>query len=57
MNCDSYDLICTFLVDLAAFTGYSMEFVSAIAWNMLNNRLWTDRGYESFRMAASRRRD
>lgn len=31
---------------LTAFTSYSSEFVSAIVLNMLNNRLWTDTGYD-----------
>jgi len=31
---------------LMAFTGYSGQFVSAIAFNMLNNRLWIDGRYE-----------
>jgi len=31
---------------LMGFTGYSRQFVSAIALNMLNNRLWSDNGYD-----------
>jgi len=31
---------------LMAFTGYSGQFVSAIAFNMRNNRLWIDGRYE-----------
>ena len=31
---------------LTAFTGYSVHFVSAIALNMQNNRLWTERRYD-----------
>lgn len=31
---------------LTAFTGYSRQFVSAIALNMLNNRLWTNDRYD-----------
>ena len=32
--------------ELMAFTRYSRQFVSAIALNMLNNRLWADGGYD-----------
>src|SRR5262249_19363159 len=31
---------------LTAFTPYSQEFVSSVVLNMLNNRLWTDQGYD-----------
>jgi hypothetical protein len=31
---------------LMAFTGYSLQFGSAIVMNMLNNRLWTNVAYD-----------
>src|SRR5215831_12998755 len=39
-------LVTTAERQITAFTGYSGQFVSAIALNMLNNRIWTDRGYD-----------
>jgi hypothetical protein len=35
----------TEMLKLAAFTGYSHQFISAISWNMQNNNLWTDGKY------------
>lgn len=36
----------TDVAQLAQFTGYSRQFIRAIAWNMDNNRLWKDGKYE-----------
>jgi hypothetical protein len=32
-------------IRLASRTGYPIEFILAIAWNMRNNKLWTPDGY------------
>jgi hypothetical protein len=34
---------------LASHTGFPIEFILAIAWNMRNNKLWTADGYHSSR--------
>jgi hypothetical protein len=34
-------------VTLRMFTGYSKDLISAVYFNMLNNQLWTEEGYDS----------
>ena len=36
-------------IRLASRTGYPIEFILAVAWNMRNNKLWTPDGYNSSR--------
>jgi hypothetical protein len=36
-------------IRLASRTGYPIEFILAVAWNMRNNKLWTHDGYNSSR--------
>ena len=36
-------------IRLASRTGYPIEFILAVAWNMRNNQLWTPDGYNSSR--------
>ena len=36
-------------IRLVSQTGYPIEFILAIAWNMRNNKLWTPDGYDSSR--------